>query len=443
MSGTRVVITPPPTPNGPLHVGHLSGPYVAGDIAVRAARARGEDVLAVSGLDVHQNYVRTAAEQEGRAPAEVTADYGARIRSAFALSRVAYDVFLDPAQDADYRAGVTGLLAGLLASGAVEERSVPWATCADCGRSLHHARVAGRCRTCGSAASGGACEGCATYAAAVDLVDAACTACGGAPVVTALRLPVLSLERFRGPLTEAWSRAVVPARVRDLFARLLTEGLPVVPLAYPTDWGIELAGDLRLDCWAETALGHLYAVPRALGVGGPTVEESVAGWAGVSEMWHFLGIDNAFYYAVLTPAVLLAAGLPPGLLGGLVVNEFYALDGLKFSTSRRHAVWAEDFLAKEDPALVRLHLAWDRPQGFESDFTQAGYEAFRDWAGPLLAGAPGVLPSFVAAGEVARAAAALRLETFDPALAARCLLGALGGPDDGRARELLSAVTGL
>ena len=64
-----VLITPPPTPNGPLHLGHLSGPYVAGDVAVRAARARGESVLSVSGLDVHQNYVLTAAEREGRTPA--------------------------------------------------------------------------------------------------------------------------------------------------------------------------------------------------------------------------------------------------------------------------------------------------------------------------------------------------------------------------------------
>ncbi len=169
-----VLITPPPTPNGPLHLGHLSGPYVAGDVAVRAARARGESVLSVSGLDVHQNYVVTAAEQEGRTPAEVMADYGARIRSAFALAGVEYDLFLDPAQDADYRTGVARLLDELLGrgGGAVQVREVPWAVCASCGRGLHHARVAGRCRVCGAGAAGGACEGCATYAAAVDLVDA-------------------------------------------------------------------------------------------------------------------------------------------------------------------------------------------------------------------------------------------------------------------------------
>jgi methionyl-tRNA synthetase len=441
---TRVLITPPPTPNGPLHLGHLSGPYVAGDVAVRAARARGESVLSVSGLDVHQNYVRTAAEQEGRTPAAVAADYGARIRSAFALAGVEYDLFLDPGQDADYRSAVAGLLNELLAGGAVAVREVPWAVCAGCGRGLHHARVAGRCRVCGAGAAGGACEGCATYAAAVDLLDAACTACGGAPSVRPTPLPVLRMEDFRGPLTEAWCRAVLPARVRDLLGRLLADGLPEVPLAYPTDWGIPGPGGTRIDVWVEMALGYLYAIPRQLGTaGGGGLADCVAGWAGVDRLWHFLGIDNAFYYGVLGPAVFAAAGMPAGVLGGLLVNEFYALDGLKFSTSRRHAVWAEDFLATEDPALVRLYLGWDRPSGFESDFTPAGYAAFRDWAGPLLAGAgASSLPADLAAGELARAAQALRLETFDPGLATRCLLGALGGPADAPARTLLGALTG-
>ena len=94
------------------------------------------------------------------------------------------------------------------------------------------------------------------------------------------------------------------------------------------------------------------------------------------------------------------------------------------------------------PALVRLYLAWDRPSGFESDFTESGYAAFREWAGPLLAGAaPAPLPPGVAAGELARGAQALRLETFDPALAARCLLGALGGPAEAEARKMISALT--
>jgi methionyl-tRNA synthetase len=42
---TTVVLSPPPTPNGPLHLGHLAGPYVAADVAVRALRLSGRRVL--------------------------------------------------------------------------------------------------------------------------------------------------------------------------------------------------------------------------------------------------------------------------------------------------------------------------------------------------------------------------------------------------------------
>ena len=52
---------------------------------------------------------------------------------------------------------------------------------------------------------------------------------------------------------------------------------------------------------------------------------------------HFFGYDNSFYHAVLYP-VLYRLAFPdwtPDI--DYNVNEFYLLDGSKFSTSRRHA----------------------------------------------------------------------------------------------------------
>jgi hypothetical protein len=93
-------------------------------------------------------------------------------------------------------------------------------------------------------------------------------------------------------------------------------------------------------------------------------------------LWHVLGIDNAFYYAVLFPALAAAADVPGYRLGGMHVNEFYRLSGEKFSTSRNHAVWAHEFLAGQDAGLVRLYLSWDRPDRAGTNFTQEGYDAF-------------------------------------------------------------------
>ena len=123
-------------------------------------------------------------------------------------------------------------------------------------------------------------------------------------------VPVLRLSEHQDRLCEFWARAVLPPRLRALIGSMLDAGLPDVPLAYPTDWGITWGDGLRVDVWAEMALANLYAPARHLDPEVHTLADCVRAWRGITEQWLFLGIDNAFYYAVLIPAVHLAAGLP-------------------------------------------------------------------------------------------------------------------------------------
>jgi methionyl-tRNA synthetase len=427
-----------PTPNGPLHVGHLSGPYLAMDIAARAARSRDDPVLTVSGLDPHQNYVLAKAQLQDRAPAEVLDEFEALIRQAFAAAKINYDVFTDPRGDAGYRAGVAGLLGELVGARAIAVEDTTLAVCARCSTTLHHASVTGTCPLCGGGSGGGTCEGCGAFTTGGTLRDARCTRCGGRPRAVQAKIPVLHIEAYRSELIRTWATAALPGRVRALLRHYLSDGLPDVPLAYPTDWGIEFGkSGQRIDVWVEMGLGLLAQVARHLDASATTVAQCRAGWACAGPCWHFLGLDNAFYFGVLFPAIFAVADLQPDWLGGLVVNEFYRLDGKKFSTSRSHAVWAHEFLAGEDPALVRLFLSWDRPDHYESDFTRAGYDEFCAWVKPMLDGGPSV-PDRLAGAERRRAEQALRLTSFDPALALRCLLAA--GP--ATAPQLMAALTG-
>lgn len=436
--GPAVITATAPTPNGPLHVGHLSGPYLAADIAARAARGRGEAVVSVCGLDPHQNYVPARAHLDARAPDDVLDEYEALIRQSFQASRINHDVFIDPRADAGYRGAIASLLDELVAAKAavVEETTV--AVCARCDTTLHHAYVAGSCPVCGGWSGGGTCEACGGFNTGATLGDARCTRCGGSPRLHQAEIPVLHLEAYRAELTRTWSTAVMPARVKELLGYYLAHGLPDAPLAYPTDWGIAhgTAGH-RVDVWVEMGLGLLAQVGAHFGAQAATLPDCLAAWKDAGPAWHFFGIDNAFYFSVLFPAMFAAAGMEHGWLGGLVVNEFYRLDGKKFSTSRKHAVWAHEFFAGEDPALVRLFLSWDRPDSYESDFTMAGYRDFCAWIGAALDSGPTV-PERLADAERTRASHALRPATFDPALALRCLLAA--GP--ATAPDLLGALTG-
>src|SRR4051812_32747235 len=165
-----VLVIPQPTVNGPLHVGHLSGPYLAADVAIRAARLRGDDVLAVAGVDKHQNYVAARADQLGVGAEDLAETCRERILAAFGSARIAWDTFLDPVRDPAFGPAIAALMTDLLRSAdgerdAVELRETELHRCAGCGRTLHHVTVAGLC-PCGAAASGGSCEACGGFTSA-------------------------------------------------------------------------------------------------------------------------------------------------------------------------------------------------------------------------------------------------------------------------------------
>ncbi|MFF1816803.1 class I tRNA ligase family protein [Kribbella sp. NPDC058245] len=446
MSEISVFTFPQPTVNGPLHVGHLSGPYLAADLAARAARARGEQVVVTSGLDVHQNYVLTRAEHEGRDPHAMTAEFRDDILDTYARARIGYDRFTDPLE-AGYPPVIRQLMNHLVTSGAAPMREITLYACSDCDRTLHESYLSGLCGECKEPAAGGACEVCGTFTQVETMVDPVCGRCGGEPRPFQATVPVLRMEDHRAALIETWLRAELPPPVRELVGRVLRAGLPEIPLAYPTNWGIDGDGPLtglRIGAYTEVALADLSGIARAVDPGADDLAGYLAAIGRIGRLWHFLGLDNAFWYAVYWPAVWAAAGVGRSPLSGLIVNEFFTFDGAKFSTSRRHGITATELLRGHDPSIVRLFLAWERPDRYQSDFRQHSFEAFSRYAEPLLAGLRTVsepLDPALAAIELARGEAALTPIAFDPPLAARCLLTLLaGGADTG---SLRAALTGL
>ncbi|MCW7945885.1 hypothetical protein AAW14_28765 [Streptomyces hygroscopicus] len=434
--GVTVLLSPPPTPNGPLHVGHLAGPYVAADVAARAARLRGERVLTVCGLDDHQNYVLAKARQQGTKVREERDGHATRIREVFRRAGVRHDVFTDPLSDVAYRTAVAAFLDELVTAGTVPVAEWETPVCRSCDGVAHHAYVGGDCPQCGAGSGGGTCEGCGWYTHAGNLVGARCTRCGEELTERrTVRGPVLPLEPYREGLCRIWAAADASPATRVLLRQLLSlPELPVVPLDYPTDWGIEsgTTPGHRIDVWAEMALGYLYTIGQRMRPGASGIAGHVAAWRDVDALWAFLGRDNTFYYLVLFPALFLACGLPPDVMGGLVVNEFYRLSGLKFSTSRGHAVWAHELLEREDSRALRAFLCWDRPAPHATNFTPERHHALT--AGWDLDTPAGTEPEYAVERE--RAARALTLEHFDAALAARILLRPGGDP------QLRGALTG-
>ncbi len=72
MGGT-IVVAATPTSNGDLHLGHMAGPYLAGDVYARYLRASGRSAIYTTCTDDSQSYVVSTAHRRGTTPAELCA----------------------------------------------------------------------------------------------------------------------------------------------------------------------------------------------------------------------------------------------------------------------------------------------------------------------------------------------------------------------------------
>ncbi|HET8680594.1 MAG TPA: class I tRNA ligase family protein [Micromonosporaceae bacterium] len=376
------VFSTPPTPNGDLHLGHLSGPYLGADVFVRFQRMNGATAWHLTGSDDFQSYVVDRARREERSPAQAAAHYSAEIAATLRLMDIEVDQYTVTSADPAYRAGLQAFFSRLVASGSVAPQPGPALFDGASGDYLYEVDVSGACPACAEPTGGNICEECGEPNACADLVNP-CSGRSDAPprTGTATRF-TLPLHEFRTHIAAHHHLGRVPARLRELADRLFRRPRVDVAMTHPAQWGVPpAAADLAgtgvdgqvVWVWPEMAYGFLHgieALGRRLGHDWRAAEP-LPDWKIV----HFFGYDNSFYHAILYPALYRLAypDWTPDI--DYHVNEFYLLEGLKFSTSRRHAIWGKEILGPDSVDAVRFFLSRTRPEGRRTNFQRATYEA--------------------------------------------------------------------
>ncbi|HNE49353.1 MAG TPA: class I tRNA ligase family protein, partial [Saprospiraceae bacterium] len=82
-----------PYANGPIHIGHLAGAYLAADIFVRFLRMMGKDVVFVCGSDEHGAAITIKAKKEGLTPREIIDKYHVMFENTFKSIGISFDIF--------------------------------------------------------------------------------------------------------------------------------------------------------------------------------------------------------------------------------------------------------------------------------------------------------------------------------------------------------------
>jgi methionyl-tRNA synthetase len=371
------VFSSAPTPNGDLHLGHLSGPFFAADVFVRYQRMIGADAWHITGSDDFQSYVVAAAAREGRTPADTAVYYSREILATLERMDIAVDQYTATSREPGYAAALRAFFSRLVASQAVCVRTGQALFDAATGQYLYEVDVAGRCPTCGSETSGNICEACREPNFCVDLIEPRTTDSDGEPREGSIARYTLSLHELAEEIATHHSLGRVPASVKQLAHRLFDRQRLDVALTHPAEWGVapsEPGVDGQVIwAWVDLAFNFLFSIEqlgRRLGHEW-RAEAPQADWKIV----HFLGSDGTFYHPILYPGLYRLAypEWTPDI--DYHVNEFYLLDGSKFSTSRRHAIWGKDVLSPESVDSVRFYLALTRPEGRRTNFELSAYDA--------------------------------------------------------------------
>lgn len=361
-----------PYANGSLHLGRLAS-LLPGDVVARYFRAKGDDVLYVSGSDCHGTPVAVQAIQEEVSPGDIADRYHQEFVECFNRLGFTYDLYTRTDQEFHHHV-VQDLFLKLLENGYLYKKTILQTYCETDQRFLPDRYVEGDCPVCGNRARGDQCDFCSTLLDPADLLDKTCKICGNPPTEQPTEHFYLALSRFQAELTkyvekaQGWKENAV-----HLTRRYLDEGLQDRAATRDLTWGVDVPvegfDEKKIYVWVEAVSGYLSASKQwAVQTGGSWESFWLDDEKNLTA-YYVHGKDNVPFHTLIWPALLLGVGGGLHLPDRVISCEYMTLEGKKFSTSRNWAVWVPEVLKKYQPDSIRYFLIANGPEKRDTDFS--------------------------------------------------------------------------
>jgi methionyl-tRNA synthetase len=375
-----------PYANGPQHLGHLASTYVPADIFARYHRLRDDQVLMVSGSDMHGTPILVAAEKAGRTPADLAEQFHAVNRAALTQLGVTFDVFTTT-HTVLHEQKVHEVFLTLLEGGYIRRRTADAAYCPKERRFLPDRYLEGTCPHCGFLkARGDECDNCGRPLEPKQLRSPKCAFDGTPAEFRPSEHFYLELDRLQPKLAEYIARQGPQWRpgVLHVAENFLTEGLHPTPITRDLDWGVSIPlegyGTKRIYVWFEALVGYLSAAQEwAIRSGRPDAWRQYWEEREPARHYYFVGKDNKFHHTIVWPSMLLGVGglhLPDDV----PANEWMTLRGQKVSKSRTQELDAflPSLLTRYTPDTIRFYAALLAPQNHDTELDWDEFERVHD-----------------------------------------------------------------
>ena len=388
-SRTYVLIPVMPTPNGPLHLGHVAGPSLKMDMLARHLRRNGATVALVSATDPYETHVLPRAYEQGRPVEQICADYHRAISDCLEALDIRYDAFLNPL-DPPYRARLHSITREVLddlgAQDLLQAHKEPVHVSGKTGRIIAGSWIAGTCPSCGTDMGGYHCEACGMEVSPRDLIEPRAEPADDTVKVSE-RASVF-LDADTKALTQRMLEMRVPADIRRIAERFMQTSGGKVRLSNPGEWG-EPWPDTKADApsvvFTYTALFMLSALCAEVAQEILGLECNPFDTASNTLNVTSFGFDNTVPFCVSVETLAQRSRRYRGF-DRYLTNFFYTLDGRKFSTSRQHCIWADQAVRELNSSsdVLRYFLAKTSPEAGPSDFSRESFDALRRTVEPRL-----------------------------------------------------------
>ena len=365
-----------PYANGSLHIGQTAGAYIPADIFARYHRAKGNDVLMVSGSDSHGTPVTLTAEDLGISPKEVFQKYHQEFVKNWEELGITFDLFTST-HTKNHQKVAQDIFLKLYEKKLIYKDFMTQPFCEQDQRFLADRYVNGTCPKCNDKnARGDQCDNCGITLDPKDLIDMKCKLCDSTPKLKKTEHFFLKLSNFQDTLL-SWleTKDTWKPNVKNFSMSYIKSGLKDRPITRDIEWGIPVPlknyENKKLYVWFEAVIGYLSASIEWSDNQSSEISWKDF-WKSSAKSYYFMGKDNIPFHSIIWPAILMGydnLNLPHDI----PANEYLNIEGSKQSTSRNWAVWLPEYLSLYDPDPLRYAIASNMPENSDSDFSWQEY----------------------------------------------------------------------
>ncbi|STX50510.1 methionyl-tRNA synthetase [Legionella busanensis] len=377
-----------PTPNGRLHLGHIGGPYLSADILARHLRISGHQATILTGTDDFESYVMLQAAKKLTTPEYICSFYNPLIAADLKAMDIEIAHFVQPSHPLlmqtylRWHEIIFQTLQNKNACQKLKENMI-WDSINQ--RFKVGCWQIGFCPSCKEKTESYFCEACGTHYRPEEIIQQ-----NNQELIKQVENIFLCLKS-PPPLKNKG----INLKLEQLYHQFLHKQNYLFRLTTQAAWGLKCNQSSTFFSY-----GFVFAYALMLGeLQGKIEGNNLNAFAIDSSTITIASFGHDNFIPFISSILGISSYLPEYKpFDFYLINYFFNLNGLKFSTSRRHAIWVDDVINHQQLSsdIIRLYLASIDIHTSSGNFSSQDFSIFYnqtlDWQNQLVLKMQAMLP---------------------------------------------------